>query len=408
MLLAAPPHTTWRRSLALGALVFVQGLSSPYLAFATCAPLSVLAAYRVLRSETRDSGLRLLTSLAMASALSVPVYWGYARVERENPGLAAQTIYPMVGARPFVVPEDFFAGRHPTGLPVIAWLLIGVGILCLARPATAADRVHLREGWGHAALWAAVGMLLSLKPHVVVAGVPLTLPHVVLAPVFTALRDQRRIGVTALIACSILAGLAFAEVAARLPGRAPIGRVAAAAVIAGLILASYFRPIDAPEVHLAPQSPYPTRVAPVADAAIEHAIARSEGALLELPVCPNSFSHAAAMFRAIGHRRPLLNGYSGYYPVDFPARIGLACLLPDPEALAALVKTTDIGMILVHVNQLQLARRGYPQAPYRCPPADAPDAEAQAWRRAKSPGARRDMQLVATGRNGDLLFRVVR
>jgi hypothetical protein len=387
----------------------VQGLSSPYLAFATCAPLSVLAAYRVVRSETRLAGLQLLTSLAAASVLSVPVYWGYVPMQRENPDLSLQTVYPNVWLWS-VVPDDLFVSTAPTALPALAWALVVVGILCCASSPTDADRARRREGWRHAALWAAVGALLSVKPTVVVAGVPWTLPHIVLSPVFNALRAHRRIGVTALIACSVLAGLAFAEIAARLPDRfAALGRVTTAAVLVGLLLASYFRPIHVPQTTFHPLWAYPTFVAPVGDATIDDRIAKASGALLELPVNPDSQSHVNAMYRSIGHRRPLLNGYSGYYPADFPARMELACRLPDPDALAALVRTTDIGSILVHVSALEDSRRVPGVPPYECPPVpDAPGAKAKAWQEAVRPGARSDLQIITAGRNGDLLFRVVR
>jgi hypothetical protein len=171
-----------------------------------------------------------------------------------------------------------------------------------------------------------------------------------------------------------------------------------------LLLFTYLQPMSVFSRMLDPSRAYPTMGAPVA-ADFDAEIARSHGALLELPVCPSAASHAVAMNRSIGHRRPLLNGYNGYYPADFPARMALACRLPDPEALAELVRTTDLEMILVHTNFLGTARRAPAKAPYACPPDPggptdyAPGAEA---RRGGTPGCQCARRPAAVGqaRNG--------
>ena len=86
------------------------------------------------------------------------------------------------------------------------------------------------------------------------------------------------------------------------------------------------------------------------------------GPLLELPIGPEGVgptglpvNHARAMYRAIYHGRPVLNGYSSYYPAAFPARMELARRLPDPAALEELHRNTGLEMILVHGGQLASA-----------------------------------------------------
>ena len=63
------------------------------------------------------------------------------------------------------------------------------------------------------------------------------------------------------------------------------------------------------------------------------------------------------MYRSIRHWRPLLNGYSSYYPAGFPERMELAYRLPDADALAALRRETGLRTIIVHLNDLQPTER---------------------------------------------------
>jgi hypothetical protein len=117
------------------------------------------------------------------------------------------------------------------------------------------------------------------------------------------------------------------------------------------------------------------------------------------------------MHRAAVHGRALLNGVSGYWPHDFPARMALAWRLPDADALAALRTETGVEMLLVHLGG---ATFGKPIGPYACPPRamgggpgpDVPDApwNPAPWEAIARDG-RADLTLVA--RDGpDLLFRV--
>src|SRR5262249_42643141 len=95
---------------------------------------------------------------------------------------------------------------------------------------------------------------------------------------------------------------------------------------------------------------------------------RSREPLLELPVeglRPGSISAAAnarAMYRSIFHWRPLLNGYSSYFPVAFPARMALASRIArkpapggaafDDAALAALRRETGLQTVVVRLAEL--------------------------------------------------------
>jgi hypothetical protein len=133
---------------------------------------------------------------------------------------------------------------------------------------------------------------------------------------------------------------------------------------------------------------------------VMQALMRSTGAVLELPIAGPG-SHAAAMYRAIAHRHPLLNGYSGYWPREFEQRIELACRLPDVTALRQLARETDVELILV--NRHGWGRPGA-RPPNECPRALKGATRWQTWQRLARTG---HPALTLVARQDDrLLFRV--
>jgi hypothetical protein len=66
----------------------------------------------------------------------------------------------------------------------------------------------------------------------------------------------------------------------------------------------------------------------------------------------SAIDQARAMFRSIRHRRPLLNGYSSYWPAGWLGRMELAARLPDPEALAVLRRDAGLDAILLRTAEL--------------------------------------------------------
>jgi hypothetical protein len=57
--------------------------------------------------------------------------------------------------------------------------------------------------------------------------------------------------------------------------------------------------------------------------------------------------HAIAMYRGIDNWRPLLNGYSSYYPREFKEHMALASRLPERAALEALRRSTGLETIVI-------------------------------------------------------------
>src|SRR5262249_39807757 len=67
--------------------------------------------------------------------------------------------------------------------------------------------------------------------------------------------------------------------------------------------------------------------------------------------------NARAMFRSIVHWRPLLNGYSSYWPSGFPERMAEAARPPDAGALDTLRTTTGLTSVLVDLDELDPGAR---------------------------------------------------
>ena len=97
-------------------------------------------------------------------------------------------------------------------------------------------------------------------------------------------------------------------------------------------------------------SSYPTSPVSGVDAPLVALLGRQRGPLLELPVGPRGVSptpHAQAMYRSIFHWRPLLNGYSGYYPRDYVLTMGRMMSFPDEGSMARL-RAHHVRYIVVH------------------------------------------------------------
>jgi hypothetical protein len=78
-----------------------------------------------------------------------------------------------------------------------------------------------------------------------------------------------------------------------------------------------------------------------------------EGALLELPLPPpESFQdNALYVFRSAYHRRPIVNGYSGFVPDSYRKAYERLRLQPMPEVLAWL-SSQGVRLVLAHEGRI--------------------------------------------------------
>jgi hypothetical protein len=392
VLLAARPSAGVSRLLLLLGLVVLQCLTDlAYVAPAVLAPLGLLALSRLVRRGSRRAGLGLLLVLAAALVVLAPVLAPYWSVSAAMPDPERQTFWPRILDRyPLVLPWGLFEADVATAVPTVVWLLVAAGVLSLVlRPAGV--RARSRGAWLNGALWLTVGVVISLNPIATWNGEPVRIPQTYLAawlPLYRSLRAPARLGVAGLMGAALLAGLAFSECAARIPSpqrlrwAAPLGRATLAFVLVGAMYLQYAEGLWQPATVRWTTLParYPLAAPPEPDSPVLRALRRPGGPLLELPTgfqatgfqgplppspAPDTTmvqfafppANAKAMYRSTYHWRPLLNGYSSYWPADFIGRMMLASRLPDEAALATLRRDTGVSEILVHTAYLDPSRR---------------------------------------------------
>lgn len=384
ILLAADRSPRWRTVRWLLPLAALQCLTDvTYVAPAVVAPLLVLAVVRGLRPSTRRAGLILAAIVAGAVMVMLPVWVGHLMVARENPNLRAQTLWSN-GQAPTVLPWGPFGWMAPMAVQpgVFALIALGAFVHVFSR-----DARTPKHAWRHAAYWSLIGLAISLTPMVVWGDQEIRLPTWFVdqwLPVFRFLRVPSRLGIAGLMGLALLAGLAFAECVTRLPGR---GRGVLAIGLAAAVLAATYWQFSRGFSWPFPRPPllatYPVQPAIGAGDPVAGVLQGGSGPVLELPLnrplmspsarLPNipdmpfvtdrkPYLHAAAMYRSIQHWRPLLNGYSSYYPADWQARMRLASSLPDATALATLRSETGLATIVVHTALCSAADRDRWQA----------------------------------------------
>jgi hypothetical protein len=366
--LAADEHITRRGAVGLGVVLALQGATSPYVAAGVLAPVGVLALVRLGRPRLRQSGVALVGALVVAVVLSLVVYGGYAVVRWREPAMVQHTWWPGGFFREFAFPHDFFLARHrPNAIPLVMFVLIAVGgVRAMVR-----RRTESAPAWRQGALWTAVGMLVSLPPTLVWFGHRIELPHILLlqhTPLFDLMREPQRMAVAALFGLATLAGAAYAEVAAALPAVPRLRPAVVRLVLLTLVLlAAGFTYVDLiwpPALfglRLLPSS-YPIAPTPLPSPTLAQALARRDGAVLQIPAHGESDmetirANAQAMFESITHWRPLVNGYGGYYPEGFRETLALAARLPDPAALAELGRRTGVASIVVRGESTSAEQR---------------------------------------------------
>jgi hypothetical protein len=374
--LAARRDPPPRAAIALWLLVVGQMLVDPvYYAAAVVAVLGPLAIFRLARRRTAGAGSALAGVLVASLVAMAPVYAGYLVVRHENADVSHQTLNPPEATaesprHAFPVGAVRLTRRGIEGTraaaastPMLLLVVAGAVLALLGRRTDAEAR-----GWTHGALWTVTGLVASTRA-LDVGGSVVVLPHYVvlgrLLPAVNALvRDSQRLGVVALIGFAILTGMAFARCADTVArGRTPVSAALALGFAATLYV---LRPLPLGPRVLTTQPAMALR-SHVLDGLDER------GPVLELPVgeeatdlpWPASMTpifasaryQARAMFRSIFHWRPLLNGYSSYWPSDFPERMALARRLPDPESLHTLRATTGLETIVVHTEDVKPAAR---------------------------------------------------
>jgi hypothetical protein len=336
-----------------------------YVTPAVMGPLGVLAFFRILRPGSRKAGLRLICALLLAGLALVPLYRGYKAVQDANPNLSTQTKWITTEASvPAVLPERLLRGGQPFLLtPVSIGLVIAGLIACYVRRRTPTNTPPLADAWAHGALWTLVGGCLAQNPVVVVAGREFTTPLAYFAdwiPILQVIRVPSRLGIAGLVGLGILSGVAFAEVTGVIRSR--VRRSIAVTCTIALSIATlwliYRAYLDNHWTFTGPAetpSKYGLQPVPVIPDSFLPVLQSSQSPMIELPIGTDGLDprlHARAMLHSVWHRRPILNGYSSYWPEGFAERMNAANRLPRRDALDHLVETTGVSLIWLHTQWL--------------------------------------------------------
>ena len=219
---------------------------------------------------------------------------------------------------------QLFSVANPV-TPLTYALGLGIG---LALTGQRLRRAYLsRSVLGFYSLAAFLTWLFSLGPVPTLLGNPLMYrgPYALLMlfPGFNSLRVPARFWMMTTLCLAVVGAMLFDALAARLGSK----RLAAAWLVACGVLADGW------------VTEFPLAKAPPVWKA-ENCSPGSEGpglrttALMELPL-GHSYNDVAAMYRSMLHGRPVVNGYSGYFPPHYAAlRFGLA--LRDDDVLTQL------------------------------------------------------------------------
>jgi hypothetical protein len=158
-------------------------------------------------------------------------------------------------------------------------------------------------------------------------------------PIFQGLRAIARAGIFVVFFLSGLAALGYAALTS---GATPLVRRAFAVAVCAVLLLEYrVRPL--------PLTPYPN-----APSALERWLREQPaGVVAELPMAvPNALPGPEPRYSYLSsfHWKPLVNGYSGYYPQSYLSRVEVMSGFPDERSLARL-RQDGVRYLVVHMEQ---------------------------------------------------------
>jgi hypothetical protein len=153
-------------------------------------------------------------------------------------------------------------------------------------------------------------------------------------PVFSFMRAPSRFGLIVLLAFSVLAALATAELLARVSKPKAVMAFLLFATDAELAVPLQFRPVPQPEpaYQLLATLPY--------------------GPLIELPLYsrPFAFARVRYMLGSTTHWMPLVEGYSSYTPPDFAESLDMLAQFPTEDSFKRLERDR-VRYAIFHLDQ---------------------------------------------------------
>jgi hypothetical protein len=187
------------------------------------------------------------------------------------------------------------------------------------------------------------------------AGRQIALPYrwlMAVVPGFSAMRIPQRFGALVTVAVTALAGLALADLTARLR-RGGHGRMAAA--LAGVVVIAALAEARIPGLRTVPM-PFGEYAPPAYRWLAEHG---DGGALIEVPATgTDPLRQSQALLGSTIHWLPLANGYSPYPPPTFTTIMEAASRLPSADAIDAMLAVAPLRWVLVRHRLLKPAQVG--------------------------------------------------
>jgi hypothetical protein len=332
------------RDLVLfGLFLFWNALANMHYAI-----FSVLLVFAVLAEDAARPGFRrrlptywrVALACLVAAALFLPVALNYRK---------AATLY---GFKRTLVEASFYSARPQDFLDagpskIYGWLsrswkdrrealfpgitLLLLGAFGATRPLTGEFRRRARR---LGLLLAGIGVLIALGTHTPIYGALFRIS----GPFFQAIRVPARGIVLFHIGLGMLAALGLSALRSRFTGR--VNRFAVPAVLLGLAVAEY--------------AAFPLVVfwADPRPAPVYRWIARAPfaGAAIELPFGLDY--DIEYVFRSVSHFRPIVNGYSGFFPRDYDALNALFEQRPIPTQVWRDIERLGARLVVYHPHLL--------------------------------------------------------
>ena len=347
---------TGKRRFVSGTVVFslLQILScnyyAVYLAYALALFGVVLVA--VARSVLPPRRLAILAAgAATVATMSLPFFAPYLR----NADRGFYRRYEDVvhfSARPadYLRPSAFHDAPHVRWLPrqtrsesallpgLLALALAAVGVWAGFRER--GDDAVRRASFVFLPALLAAAVILSFGPE---TGSGLRLPYYWLyqyAPGFSGMRVPVRISVLALVAVAALAGAGTSRLLRLVPGRESL---AAGALVAVVLFESQTGSL---ERALPPAPEIPDVYAVLAEA-------EAPGAVLELPIHEGEaiIRESVYMYYSTAHWKPLVNGFSGWWPNDYWELVGRLRAFPTSRSLRFLLERAPVRYVVIHYDR---------------------------------------------------------
>jgi hypothetical protein len=356
----------------------LQALSSFYYAFFIAIAVALYGVYvLVLRIWNRSArewiaarATPTMLALALSALFTVPLSLPYFSVQRElglERGTQDVEYYAATVRTYFSVPDGNWLYRQwlaprarMTGsgerdfVGFVALALAFVGMM--ARPRRDAEK------WFYLLL-ALFGIILSFGarneilffPKWPQLSLPFYLPFRYLfewVPGFKAMRGPDRFAYLAVLGLAVIAGYGtrplIQGIRARRPTSPYVAPFTALIVVALIGLENLAIPIRAtnPATLARPQPDYTRFIGR----------GESDAVVLEIPMVYDNESLAWPQYYSIFHWRPLVNGFSGFFPPGYDALAGITRGFPDERSLA-LLNEIGVRLVVVHNDLLTPAER---------------------------------------------------